>query len=173
MTFSGDEIENYKLSKIIRLILIVLSLCAFSIAQADDVPDLSKTPGKSRPGLTKKIICATKWGKDERHVTDAMKREVFSQYDFSGYSDAHCVPNGHHRTCEIDHLISRELGSADIVDNLWPEAYGTSPWNAQLKDKLENRLHKEMCAGAITLNAARLKLVNDWRRAYREYYGTP
>jgi len=38
---------------------------------------------------------------------------------------------------------------------LWPQAYGTTPWNASLKDKLENRLHKEMCAGHITLKEAR------------------
>ena len=36
---------------------------------------------------------------------------------------------------------------------------GLSPWNAALKDKLENRLHKEMCAGNITLDEAREMLV--------------
>jgi hypothetical protein len=40
-------------------------------------------------------------------------------------------------------------------------------WNAHLKDELENRLHKEMCAGHITLSAARKLLVDDWRTAYR------
>lgn len=54
-----------------------------------------------------------------------------------------------------------------------PQAYGTSPWNAVLKDKLENRLHKEMCAGNITLKKARDMLVNDWREAYKKYYGDP
>ncbi len=80
-------------------------------------------------------------------------------------------PKGH--TCEIDHLISRELGGADDVKNLWPESYGSSPWNAHLKDKLENRLHKEMCAGHIGLQATRDMLVNDWRKACRVYYGNP
>jgi hypothetical protein len=139
---------------------------------ADDIPNLNKTPGAIRSGLTKEKICTTKWGKDERHVTAAMKRQIFELYGYSGYGDPHCVPAGK-RTCEIDHLISRELGGADVVENLWPQAYGTSPWNAVLKDKLENRLHKEMCANRITLAQARSMLVNDWRKGYRKYYESP
>lgn len=112
-------------------------------------------------------------GKDERHVTGSMKQQVFALYGYSGYHDARCVadPKGH--TCEIDHLISRELGGADEAKNLWPQSYGSSPWNAHLKDKLENRLNKEMCAGRITLEQARDMLVNDWRVAYEKYYGEP
>jgi hypothetical protein len=67
-----------------------------------------------------------------------------------GYDDPRCIPAGK-RTWEIDHLISREFGGADEIANLWPQAYGTSPWNATLKDKLENRLNKEMCAGLHVL----------------------
>jgi len=142
-------------------------------AWADDIQDKTNTPGVARSGLTKAKICATKWGKDERHVTAAMKKQVFALYGYSGYDDPHCVADAHGKTCEIDHLISRELGGADDVKNLWPQAYGTSPWNAHLKDKLENRLHKEMCNGHITLKQARDILVNDWREAYRTYYGEP
>jgi hypothetical protein len=50
----------------------------------------------------------------------------------------------HGRRCEIDHLISRELGGADDVKNFWPQPYGTHAWNAVLKDRVENRLHKEV-----------------------------
>jgi len=101
-----------------------------------------------------------------------VKKQAFALYGYTGYDDPRCVPAGKRR-CEIDHLVSRELGGADEVINLWPQAYGTSPWNAVLKDKLENRLHKEMCAGNITLKAARVMLVNDWREAYKSYYGDP
>lgn len=156
----------------IRGLLFVACCLAAGVSLAGDVPDLNMTPGAVRAGLTKAKICSTKWGKDERHVTDAMKRKVFQLYGYSGYDDARCVPAGK-RTCEIDHLISRELGGADEVKNLWPQAYGTSPWNAILKDKLENRLNKEMCAGKISLKAARDMLVHDWRIAYKKYYGEP
>ena len=155
----------------IRIAPIVLVFFA-GLAQAGDVPDLSLTPGAARAGLTKQKICSIKWGRDERHVTDAMKQEVFSRYAFTGYDDPRCVPAGK-RTCEIDHLISRELGGADDIANLWPQAYGTSPWNAALKDKLENRLNKEICAGHLSLKAARDMLVKDWREAYKKYYGQP
>ena len=102
-----------------------------------------------------------------------MRNQVFALYGYAGYDDPRCVADAHGKICEIDHLISRELGGADDVQNLWPEAYGTSQWNAHLKDKLENRLHKEVCAGHISLSAARTMIVHDWRKAYRTYYGEP
>ncbi len=91
-----------------RTVLFTLLLTLSSLAGASDLPDLSKTPGAVRPGLTKAKICAIKWGKDERHATAAMKKQVFDLYGYSGYDDPRCVPAGK-RTCEIDHLISREL----------------------------------------------------------------
>ena len=155
-----------------RIVLVVAGLLYAGLVLADDLPDLSKTPGVARAGLTKSKICSIKWGKDECHVTAAMEREVFALYGLSGNDDPRCVPSGKQH-CEVDHLISRELGGADNVKNLWPEAYGTTPWNAHLKDKLENRLNKEMCAGHITLQQARAMLVHDWRVAYKKYYGEP
>lgn len=151
---------------------LLLGLLLAAPLWAADVPDPRLTHGAVRPGLTKAKICSIKWGKDERHVSAAMKMQVFTSYGYSGNDDPKCVPAGKRR-CEIDHLISRELGGADEVANLWPQAYGTSPWNAVIKDKLENRLNKEMCAGQITLREARQMLKDDWRVAYRKYYGAP
>jgi hypothetical protein len=166
--------------RLIQLALLGACLVAAEWVLADDVPDLSKTPGVARAGLTEAMICATKWGKDARHATDAMKEQVFAAYGFSGNDDPRCdppkAPRGKKQSkqrCEIDHLISRELGGADDVKNLWPQLYHSKPWNAHLKDKLENRLHKEMCAGNITLKQAQDMLVNDWRVAYKKYYGEP
>jgi hypothetical protein len=153
-------------------VTILISLLVSSLSYAGDLPDLKLTPGAVRAGLTKAKICSIKWSVDQRHVTQAMKTEVFTLYGYSGNDDPKCVPAGKRR-CEIDHLISRELGGADEISNLWPQAYGTSPWNAVLKDALENRLHKEMCAGKITLRKARDMLVHDWRKAYIQYYGEP
>lgn len=158
---------------VVLVVLLIFTGLLPGLARADDtVPNLALTPGVARAGLTTVKICSTKWGKDVRHVTEAMKREVFAAYGMSGNDDPRCIPHGAQR-CEIDHLVSRELGGADDVKNLWPQPYGTQPWNALLKDKLENRLHKEMCAGRITLKQAQAMLVNDWRIAYRRYYGEP
>jgi hypothetical protein len=47
--------------------------------------------------------------------------------------------------CEVDHLISRDVRGADDIANLWPE-----PWRqAPMKDRLEVRLNKEVCAGRM------------------------
>lgn len=142
-------------------------------AHADEVPNLSLTPGVAVPGLTAAKVCRTKWGKDARHVTEAMKREVFAAYGMSGNDDPRCAPAaGSKQRCEIDHLISRELGGADDVKNLWPQPYA-GRWNAHLKDKLENRLHAELCAGRLTLPQAQEAIARDWRVVYRRYYGAP
>lgn len=138
-----------------------------------DLPNPNLTPGVARSDITEKNVCATKWGKDERHVTAAMKQQVFAMYGYTGNDDPRCVKDAHGRACEIDHLISRELGGADDVNNLWPQSYGSKPWNAVLKDKLENRLHKEVCAGNITLKQAQDMISHDWRKVYKHYYGDP
>jgi hypothetical protein len=48
---------------------------------------------------------------------------------------------------EEDHLISLELGGHPTSEkNLWPEAYKPKP-GAREKDRVENFLHDEVCAG--------------------------
>lgn len=136
------------------------------------LPDPQLTPGVATT-LTTEEICSRKWGADHRHVTAAMKREVFARYRLTGNGDPACVPDAHRRRCEIDHLIARELGGADDVNNLWPQPYGSQPWNAVRKDRVENRLHKEVCARAISLEQAQREIATDYRIPYRRYFGEP
>ena len=150
----------------VALALLVITIM---VALAGDLPDLDLTPGVARTDITQENICKTKWGKDKRFVTAKMKREVFEEYGLSGNHDRSCRSKRHF---EIDHLISRELGGADDVKNLWPQCYG-GEWNAVLKDRLENRLHKEVCAGNLSLEQAQKEIVEDWRVPYREYFGEP
>jgi hypothetical protein len=91
----------------------------------------------------------------------------------TGNGDGACVPDGHGRRCEVDHLISRELGGADQIGNLWPQPYGTAPWNAVRKDGVENRLHLEVCAGRLTLQQAQEDIRTDWTAVYVRYFGRP
>jgi hypothetical protein len=111
------------------------------VAKAGTLPDPKLTPGVVTD-LTTGEICSRKWGRDERHVSAATKRAVLAEYSLSGNTDPYCLPNG----CEIDHLISRELGGADDIRNLWPQSH-SGPWNAGMKDKLEDRLRREVCEG--------------------------
>lgn len=147
----------------------LVALLAALPALAGDLPDPTLTPGVVRDGETVETICNTRWGHDVRHVTKAMKQEVFRRYHMSGNLDAACVPDAHGQRCEVDHLISRELGGADAIENLWPQAYGSSPWNAHVKDRLENRLHVLVCSGKLPLDQAQHEIATDWISAYPKY----
>jgi hypothetical protein len=76
---------------------------------------------------------------------------------------------GWHR--QGDHLVSLELGGDPRnPDNLWPEPW-FGPWNAHVKDRLDNRLHQMVCAGEIPLREAQQAIATDWVAAYRKYVG--
>jgi hypothetical protein len=135
------------------------------------LPDLDVTTGAVRI-KSKTTVCSVKWGKDERHVTKQMKDDVFTSYS-TAQGDGVCALKTHTGTkgqpvtegCEIDHLISRELGGDDTPENLWPQPYTQHP-GAHEKDWLENRLQKEVCNGDITLEGAQEEIKTDWYAAY-------
>jgi hypothetical protein len=70
---------------------------------------------------------------------------------------------------EVNHLISLEPGGSNDVKNLWPESYRTEPWNAHVKDKLEDRLHELVCAGHLNLTEAQRAIGTAWIAAYRRF----
>lgn len=142
-------------------LLLTLSLAA-AAPRPPVRPNLELTPGVTRK-LTRDQVCTIKWGKDRRHVTLGMKKQVFAAYG---------IPWEDHSLYEVDHLISRELGGADDVDNLWPELW-TGAHNARMKDRLENNLHRRVCAGEMTLKFAQDAIVTDWVAAYRLYVEGP
>jgi hypothetical protein len=72
----------------------------------------------------------------------------------------------------VDHLISLELGGSNSIKNLWPQSYRTQPWNAHVKDTLENELHDEVCSGRLDLKTAQREIAGDWIAAYRKYFHT-
>jgi hypothetical protein len=73
------------------------------------------------------------------------------------------APGRHLRArIEEDHLISLELGGApQDPANLWPEPRSGAN-AAPAKDQDENRLHGQVCSGAITLDTARQQILADW-----------
>ncbi len=156
--------------KLLPLLLVLSSGCVVCVAHAAEpqaqyvivegmrLSDPRFTPGEARP-LAENAVCATKWGKDERHVTLKMKRTVCGLY---GETEG-CPGRGF----EVDHLISRELGGADTIANLFPQPIG----QARLKDRLENRLHREVCAGAISLHAAQIEIAKNWWTAFKKRFG--
>lgn len=139
-------------------VALVLAVLIGSVSLSAQLPDPTLTPGVVRP-LSKAAICGTKWGKDRRHVTLAMKKQVFASYG---------IPWSQHAKFEVDHKLPRELGGADDVANLWPQPWA-GRWNAHLKDRLENKLHRLLCAGTITLTDAQTAISGDWVAAYARF----
>jgi|SRR5579859_3134426 len=113
--------------------------------------DLSVTPGKVRTTNAKEV-CYGGSTSQYRHTTEKEKNQVYEWYG-AKKKPGIC--------CEVDHLVSLELGGADEVENLWPEPYSPKP-GAHEKDLVENWLHKEVCAGRMPLTQAQAKISQDW-----------
>jgi hypothetical protein len=123
-------------------------------------PDAELTPGATL-AVTAEDICAPRYARKVRDVPAEVKRQVYASYGIASH-----VPGEY----EVDHLISLELGGSNSVRNLWPESYITSPWNAHVKDALENRLHRAVCDGVLDLATAQHDIAKDWIAAYKRYF---
>ena len=122
---------------------MILILCAILVV-GPLRPDPALTPGAVR-ALSLQTICTTRWGVDRRRVSDATRREVFRRYG---------VPWAKRALYEVDHLVPRSEGGADLVANLWPQPWD-GPLGAHAKDRVEGRLHRDVCAGRLPLETAR------------------
>jgi len=122
-------------------------------------PDPARTPGATLP-VTVADICTPGYSRKVRSVPVQVKRDVYRRYGVASHRAGEY---------EIDHLISLELGGSNSERNLWPQSYWTSPWNAHVKDALENALHREVCAGRLALDTAQHAIATDWIAAYRKY----
>lgn len=154
------------MKRIYLLALMSLLLPATSIAASKYpiLPDAKLTPGATRKVETKEV-CTQHTG-DVRNVPESEKKQVFKEYGLSGNDDKWCSEDG----CEIDHLISLELGGSNDITNLWPQSYNKNyQWNARVKDGLENHLHKLVCDGTITMEEAQSAISTDWVAAYKKY----
>ncbi|MGH6670433.1 MAG: hypothetical protein ACRECV_00475 [Xanthobacteraceae bacterium] len=151
------------------IILIYLASGSPAFAQAPTRPDPSRTPGAINPNVTQaniyETICVRGWTRTVRppeEYTYHLKREQLRDWSYA---------DRRRRDYEEDHLIPLELGgSPTSPQNLWPEPWH-GPWNASMKDRLENYLHDEVCAGRIPLEEAQHEIAQDWIGAYQKYLG--
>ena len=82
-----------------------------------------------------------------RQVTDAIKRRLVNG-----------LP-GSPQDYELDHLIPLGLGGHPTsTNNLWLQNWA----EAAIKDREELRLHREVCAGRMTLEGAQHEMLTTW-----------
>jgi len=117
------------------------------------------TPGDTFD-VTTEDLCVPGYSKKVRDVPAEMKPEVYREYGITSYG-----PGDY----EVDHLIPLELGGSNSIKNLWPESHRTSPWNAQVKDRLEAKLHELVCSGQLDLETAQQAIASNWIEAYKLY----
>ncbi len=153
-------------TKLLALTGLLCALVSGGMAQRGSspplLPDVSKTPGDTLD-VTRDDICVAGYTKTVRSVPKAVKDAVYASYGIGRHAPGEY---------EMDHLISLELGGSNSVRNLWPQSYKTSPWNAHVKDKLENRLHADVCSGKLDLKAAQQEIARDWIACYKRTFGT-
>jgi hypothetical protein len=125
-------------------------------------PDPQLTPGATLE-VTTADMCVPGYTKTVRAVPDPVKRQVYAAYGIQTHAPGEY---------EVDHLIPLELGGSNAVANLWPQSYRTQPWNAHVKDRLENELHRLVCAGQLPLDTAQHDIATDWIAAYQTYFHT-
>jgi hypothetical protein len=129
---------------------------------------LPPVPGAINPAVTqaniKTTICKSGWTKTIRppaSYTTKLKKYQMAQWHIAGPTSA----------LEEDHLISLELGGNPTdPNNLWPEPWN-GPYGAHKKDRYENFLHREVCAGRMDLAWAQHLITLDWVEGYQAAFG--
>lgn len=104
-----------------------------------------------RPGYTAKV----------RNVSATDKKAVYARDGVKPHEPI---------CCEVDHLISLELGGLNDLDNLWAQRYEPFP-GARDKDKVETALHRDVCAGKVSLADAQQIIRTDWFAEYKKRFG--
>jgi hypothetical protein len=137
-----------------RLIALIVILFAFALpaqAQLGLLPNPKLTPGR-----------VAKQDKDRRDVSEATERKVFARYH---------LPWEWRGEFKIDHLIPRELGGADTIDNLWPQRVRVRPYGADRKELLAEVLIEKVRSGRMTLAEAQEAIRRDWIDAFVDLVG--
>lgn len=125
------------------------------------LPRADLTPGLARDVAVEALCASTP--RPAPAVPEVVHRNVFASYgaDFTRASEY-----------ELDYLITPELGGAPDPQNLWPQPFARTEWNAYVKDELELYLHQLVCDGAIDLETAQRELSVDWIGAYKRHFDT-
>lgn len=137
------------------------------------LPLRSLTPGATNPKITQanigSTICSRTWSTKsvrDTQSTPTQKATTYAKYQIPKPKNN----TGANQTCELDHLISLELGGADSLNNIWPECGPNGVTLNQryfkMKDQVENYLHAQVCAGNMSLADAQDQIATNWNQVY-------
>src|SRR6201987_5964246 len=151
--------------------MLILRAFAFLLFLAQVLLAEQPTPSLSDPKLTPgdtfdvtaQDMCVPGYAKKVRAVPAWLKRQAYAEYGITQYKTG---------DYEIDHLIPLSLGGSNSIRNLWPQSSKTSPWNSYVKDALEMKLHKLVCAGQLDFNTAQREIASNWIEAYKKSAGS-
>lgn len=139
--------------------------CATRLSNGYPIPDPNCTPGAVNPTLTLAVLADPKFrtGCVRDNATTAQQKAT----TYLAYGIPHPANNrGTTQLCELDHLISLELGGADTIDNIWPQCgpdmVAARERYFKQKDAVENYLAGEVCTGAMDLTEAQKGIAADW-----------
>jgi hypothetical protein len=140
------------------------------------LPDPARTPGSINPAATQAnladTVCKSGWAATQRPPSAYTSALEIAQIIEYGYADR---DRSHYQE---DHLVPLELGGAPRDPrNLWPEPNAATLPNGTLissgeKDDLEDVLHREVCAGDMSLADAQRLIAGNWIDAW-EQLGRP
>lgn len=128
----------------------------------DVVPRRGLTPGEIVSANIPDVCAAGFPTETSIEVPASLKQRVFARYGIT-----HPSP----KDFQVDFLITPDLGGAMTTRNLWPEPYGSTRWNAHVKDRLEWKLKTMVCSGNLDLATAQHDLATNWIAAYKKYLG--
>ncbi len=143
------------------LVGVYLGLRSYPRVVSVSVPNRQLTPGATV--LVDTSTLCREPGAKNRTVSLELQRQVFRAYG---------IANAEPRHYEVDYLITPALGGAEDIHNLWPQSYSGTPWNAQVKDALEDYLRDSVCEGKVDLATAQRDVADDWIAAYKKYFHT-
>lgn len=134
-----------------------------------DLPP-AMAPGAINPAVTQdnlhSTVCVPNWTKTVRPAASYTNRLKLQQMAALGLT-------GSPRQWEEDHRVPLSAGGHPTNPaNLWPESW-TGVRGARAKDRLEDAVHRDLCAGRITLDAARAIFLGDWWPEHDKRFGPP
>jgi hypothetical protein len=139
--------------------------CTTQIKNGFPIPDPNCTPGAINPTLTVDVL------RDPNFRTACVRSHATTESQKASTYALYGIPHpsnntGASQTCELDHLISLELGGADTLDNIWPQCGPSGATLSQRffkeKDGVENYLARLVKDGQIDLSEAQRGIATDW-----------